>query len=218
MIGARPVCAWARPVCAWLAVGLAVGSLLAGCGGSAQPGGSATGFIAGDGSAVLLPPDQRQPAPGLTANRLPAVGQASAGAPLSLTDLRGQVVVLNVWASWCGPCRAEAGLLEAAFTEYADAGVSFLGVATRDSIPAAQAFVDRFGITFPTVVDPDGVALLGFADTLPPNAIPSTLLLDREHRVAARVLGPIDASLLDGLISLLLAESAADGADASGAR
>lgn len=182
--------------------------LLLGCGGGPGLTGAGTGFVAGDGTVVLVPQSQRASAPSFTAERVPTAGEPAGGATVHLADLRGQVVVVNVWASWCGPCRAEAGLLESAYQEYRDEGVAFLGIATRDSIPAVQAFLDRFGVTYPTTIDPDGRALLGFADTLPPNAIPTTLILDRQQRVAARVLGPVEAALLDGLISEVLAEPA----------
>jgi len=169
---------------------------LAACGGAADadPG---TGFVAGDGSIVLLAPDDRVSAPDLE-------GQTLDGAAFRLADYRGKVVVLNVWASWCAPCRAEAPVLEEAWIDLQDKGVQFVGLDTRDTIAAAQAFVDNYGITYPNVVDTDGQLQLLFGDSLPPQAIPSTLVIDPQGRVAGRILGRVSESTLLGLIEPLL--------------
>ena len=179
-----------------LAAVLVVCLALAGCGGAADadPG---TGFVAGDGSIVLLAPDDRVSAPDLE-------GQTLDGAIFRLADYRGKVVVLNVWASWCAPCRAEAPVLEAAWVDLQDKGVQFVGLDTRDTIAAAQAFVDNYGITYPNVVDTDGQLQLLFGDSLPPQAIPSTLVIDPQGRVAGRILGRVSESTLLGLIEPLL--------------
>ena len=179
---------------------LALCLALAGCGGAADadPG---TGFIAGDGSIVLLAPGDRPPAPDLE-------GPTLDGDTFRLADYRGDVVVLNVWASWCAPCRAEAPVLEAVWTDLRDDGVQFVGLDTRDTVPAAQAFVDNYGITYPNVVDADGQLQLLFGDSLPPQAIPSTLVIDSEGRVAGRILGRVSESTLRGLIEPLLTPSA----------
>jgi thiol-disulfide isomerase/thioredoxin len=118
------------------------------------------------------------------------------------------VVVLNVWASWCAPCRSEADELAAVANEKADDGVVFVGLNTRDSAAPAQAFVERFAIPYPNVVDTDGAKQLLFSDTLPPQAIPSTLVIDRQGRVAARAIGEVDRSRLLGLIEPIEAEEA----------
>lgn len=179
-----------------LAAVLVVCLALAACGGAADadPG---TGFVAGDGSIVLLAPDDRVSAPDLE-------GQTLDGATFRLADYRGKVVVLNVWASWCAPCRAEAPVLEAAWVDLQDKGVQFVGLDTRDTIAAAQAFVDNYGITYPNVVDTDGQLQLLFGDSLPPQAIPSTLVIDPQGRVAGRILGRVSESTLLGLIEPLL--------------
>jgi thiol-disulfide isomerase/thioredoxin len=115
----------------------------------------------------------------------PAVaGELLDGAAFELTGWRGQVVVVNMWGSWCAPCRAEAPELEAAFPATKDRGVQFLGVDVRDGRDAATAFVEAFGITYPSLFDPAGRVMLGFKD-VSPNVVPSTLLLDRQLRVAA---------------------------------
>ena len=132
---------------------------------------------------------------------LPTVtGTSLDGEPLSTTDFRGQVVVVNVWGSWCAPCRSEAPALQAA-SEKTKGKAQFVGITTRDNDPAqARAFVRAFGITYPSIYDPKGSALLAFAGTLPPSAIPSTLVLDTEGRVAVRVLGEISELTLVAII------------------
>ncbi len=172
--------------------------LLAGCGSSsASASGADSGFVAGDGSLVLVPADERTPAPEL-------VGETLDGGSFRLADHLGQVVVLNVWASWCAPCRAEAPALAALATEYEGAGVQFVGLDTRDSDVPARDFVARFGIPYPNVIDRDGRLQLLFGDSLPPQAIPSTIVIDPAGRVAGRALGKVSESSLRGLIEPLL--------------
>jgi thiol-disulfide isomerase/thioredoxin len=158
---------------------------------------SDTGFVAGDGSIVVVPEDQRVPAPALTGTTLD-------GGTFTLADHLGEVVVLNVWASWCAPCRAEAPTLAALSDEFAGRGVQFVGLDTRDSDVPARAFVERFGITYPNVIDQDGRLQLLFGESLPPQAIPSTLVIDPQGRVAARALGKVSESSLRGMIEPLL--------------
>jgi peroxiredoxin len=172
---------------------------LAGCGGAGDSAAPGTGFVAGDGSLVLLDPASRPTAPEIS-------GPTLDGGTWSLADHRGEVVVLNVWASWCAPCRAEAPTLERVWRSVEGQGVQFVGLDTRDTTTAAQAFVDTYDITYPNVVDTDGRLQLLFRDTLPPQAIPSTLVIDAEGRVAGRALGRVSESDLRGFIEPLLAE------------
>ena len=165
--------------------------LVTACGASDADTGTA--FVAGDGSIVLIAPDERQPAPDL-------VGPTLEGGEFRLSDHLGDVVVLNVWASWCAPCRAEAPVLEDVWREVKDDGVQFVGLDTRDTEAAALAFLDRYGVTYPNVIDTDGRLQLLFSDTLPPQAIPSTLVVDREGRVAGRILGRVTDATLTALI------------------
>lgn len=168
-----------------------------GCANQAEP--TSDGFVAGDGSFVVLDPAERQSAPEVS-------GPTLDGGTFTLADYAGDVVLLNVWASWCAPCRAEAPILERVWRDVQGEGVQFVGLDTRDSDAAAQAFVNRFGLTYPNVVDRDGRLQLLFGDTLPPQAIPSTLLIDRQGRVAARALGKVSESTLRGLLEPLIAE------------
>jgi thiol-disulfide isomerase/thioredoxin len=174
---------------------------LTGCSSGSSSEATGTSFVAGDGSIVLLDPAERVAAPNL-------VGMTLNGQQLSSAGLAGDVLVVNVWASWCAPCRSEAPSLERLSKEFADQGVSFIGLNTRDSDTSARSFVERFGITYPNVVDRDGVLQLGFRESLPPRAIPSTLVIDRSGRVAARVLGAVSESSLRGVIEAVTGEKA----------
>jgi len=136
-------------------------------------------------------------------------GSTLDGLPFDLADLRGHVVVLNVWASWCGPCRAESPSLSRASKATYHLGVRFVGIDTRDQASAAQAFRRAFGITYPSVVDTDGQLMLAFAKVIPISAIPSTLVIDSSGHITARVIGPIDYTTLRGLISDVLNEAPA---------
>lgn len=177
---------------------------LTGCSRDAGEAGQGSGYVAGDGSSVILPADQRQPAPVLTGTDLD-------GEQVDTADWLGHPGVINVWASWCAPCRAEAPELVAVAKKNPD--VRFLGLDTRDSEAAARAFVSKFGITYPNLADPDGQYVLQFSDSLPPQSIPSTLLIDRQGRVAGRFLGAVQAAELDAALQELAEESAGPAAD-----
>lgn len=173
---------------------LGVSSLTACAKSDAQaPAGSDTGFVAGDGSIVVIPEAERVAAPDFT---LPTLE----GQEFTLSKQLGKVVVMNVWASWCAPCRAEAPELEQVWTQERGRGVQFVGLDTRDSAAAAQAFITRFGLTYPQAVDTDGQVQLRFRDTLPAQAIPSTLIVDAKGQVAARFLGATTAAALRSVI------------------
>lgn len=181
---------------------VALCALLAGCAGSnaAQtgPGGSDNRFIAGDGNAQQIKPGDRKPAP-------KAAGETLDGKSLALADLRGKVVVVNFWASWCAPCRGEAPSLQQVYTENKAKGVEFLGVDFKDGKANAEAFERKFKVTYPSLYDADGRVGLAFRD-VPPNAIPSTLVLDRQGRVAVRIIGATTYSKLSPLVAQISAE------------
>lgn len=172
-------------------VALVATAALSACSSSDSAAGS--GFVAGDGSLITIDAAHRVPAPDITGTTLD-------GQTVSLSDYRGKVVVMNVWASWCAPCRAEAPILQKTYEDQKDSGVQFIGLDTRDSDTSAAAFVKRFGITYPNIVDRDGRQQLRFAGTLPPQAIPSTIVIDEEGRVAGRALGTVSESTLLALI------------------
>ncbi|MFG2712380.1 TlpA family protein disulfide reductase [Streptomyces goshikiensis] len=160
-----------------------------------------TSAAAGTG-AVVIAAGARQDAPDLS-------GEDLQGRPAGLAALRGRVVVLDVWGSWCGPCRTEAAGLEALHRESAERDVGFLGVNTRDRDRApARAFEERYGLTYPSLPDPTGDLLLRFPEgTLNPQAVPSTLLLDRRGRVAVSIAGPVTPARLRPLIARLADEA-----------
>jgi thiol-disulfide isomerase/thioredoxin len=154
-------------------------------------------YVAGNGTIQVIKPSDRKAAPELTGTTLD-------GGSFSLADLRGSVTVVNVWASWCSPCRAEAPGLQKVSTDLATQGVRFVGIDTRDTNDNAKAFERRFGITYPSIVDQDGALLLRFKETLPPQAIPTTLVIDKNGRMAARALKPLTEEQLRELIRSVL--------------
>lgn len=165
----------------------------AGC--SSESGSSGDqGYVSGGGIITVVPEDKRQE-PGDVS------GETIDGEPVSLSDYEGQVVVVNVWGSWCTPCRAEAPMLAEAARDLRSDDVAFLGIDSRDpSESAARAFVRTFDIPYPSIYDQEGRTLLAFRGTLAPSSIPSTVVIDREGRVAASVLGEITRTTLDGLV------------------
>ena len=122
------------------------------------------------------------------------------GTVIDSADWLGQVTVLNVWYAACAPCRAEAPILQALSTKYQDDGVQFYGVNIRDEAATAEAFERTFGIEYPSVDDKDGRMLLAMTQYVPAQSVPSTLVLDKQGRVAGRIIGLAEKSILDALI------------------
>lgn len=152
---------------------------------------------------------QRQEAPRVRGTLLDGKGFDSAA-------LAGKVVVYNVWGSWCGPCRGEAPALRRVANETFDRGVRFVGLNVRDNDVAARAFERRFKIPYASVRSSDSAtALLRFGSALPRSAVPSTLVVDRHGRIAARVIGAGSYSTLSGLVSDVLSEDRAANAPGS---
>ncbi len=158
------------------------------------------GYVAGTGLIDRIPATDRGSPVDFSAPLLAGRGS------FDLADARGNVVVVNVWGSWCAPCRKEAKGLEAAWRELRGKDVRFVGVNTKDTRSGAAAFLDEFGISYPSAYDEMGARLLAFRDSLPPAAIPTTLVVDRKGRVAARVLGEADESTVVGMVEDVLAE------------
>jgi thiol-disulfide isomerase/thioredoxin len=195
-----------------IVAGLVAVGVLAGCSdGQVERSDNANqaGYIAGDGTISIYDPAERDVAPEFD-------GELLDGGDFRLADSVGDVVVLNVWGSWCPPCRKEAPDLQSAYEALSPDGVQFVGVNVRDpGTRAPQQFEDEFGITYPSVYDPKADALLAFRDTIPPAAIPSTLVIDREGRIAARILGPIGETSLSDIVSEIAAEAPAGESPAS---
>ncbi len=128
---------------------------------------------------------------------------------LSLDDFDGKVVVLNVWGQWCGPCRTEIGELQRVYDATRHGGVAFLGINVRDNNrDAAVDFIKDRRITFPSIYDPAMRTMIAFGGKYPTTVIPSTVVLDREHRVAAVFLRELLAEDLQPLVTRLAAEPA----------
>jgi peroxiredoxin len=161
--------------------------------------GSNKNYIAGDGSVTEITKANRQAPVDFT-------GTLESGVTTTPADYRGRVLVLNFWYAGCAPCRAEAPDLQSLWTKYQDQGVSFLGVNIRDQLSTATGFATTYGITYPSVIDANtGSMQLAFSGTVAPNAVPTTLVLDTQGRVSARILGRIpDSSVLDALIKTAL--------------
>lgn len=178
---------------------LLAGTALAACSNDEVGSSGDAGFVAGKGIITRLAVDERS-RPGEVA------GETLEGEPISLADYEGRTVVVNVWGSWCAPCRAEAADLVEASEELADDGVQFLGINSRDlDRAAAQAFQRRFDVPYPSIYDQKGQTLLAFQGTLSPNAIPSTVVVDDEGRVAASIIGETTKSTLVGLVEDVMA-------------
>ncbi|MDH6137342.1 thiol-disulfide isomerase/thioredoxin [Kitasatospora sp. MAA4] len=180
----------------------AVALTLAGCSSSGSGGGDAqAGFVTGNGGIDTAPVADRQPAPAIA-------GKTLEGTAAALSDYRGKVVVLNIWGSWCSPCRAEAKGLEQVYEKYKGQGVQFLGINTRDtSITNAKQFEDVNGISYPSLYDPDGTQILKFPKgSLNPQSIPTTIVIDREGRLAARAMKALPAEDLESMLTPILAE------------
>jgi thiol-disulfide isomerase/thioredoxin len=189
------------------AAAVAVALLLAGCTSSDSlanqyRSGNGQGYIAGDGSVSEYPSDKR-------GDPVSFQGKLADGSSVSSKDYAGKVLVVNFWYAGCPPCRLEAPDLQALSEKYAADGVDFLGVNLYDTASTAASFEKDKGVTYPSVLDRDtGSVLLAFSKTVPPKATPTTLVIDKKGRVAARILGGLpDRSILDSLISDAVAEN-----------
>lgn len=173
--------------------------VLSACGGSSLSSGGEQGFVSSDGVVTVLESADRE------APRGEVAGETVDGEPVGLGDYAGDVVVLPVWGSWCGPCRAEAPMLAEAARDLEDDGVRFLGINNRDYDKAsARRFAEGFDLPYDSIYDPDGNTLLSFRGTLPPLAVPSLVVIDERGRVAARVLGELERSTLYGVLEDVL--------------
>ena len=122
------------------------------------------------------------------------------GKTLKLSDLRGKVVVLNVWASWCIPCQDEAGELNRSYELYKGRDVAFIGIAFNDDTDPMRQFVDKYNVTYPVALDPEGRISIGLGIT----GVPETYLIDPQGNLTQKFVGPITAKQLNGLLAPLL--------------
>lgn len=174
--------------------------LITGCSATAadEPtrSGDSDGYVGAQKSVTMIAPDERQAAPVITGALL-----GDDGGQIDAADFRGEVVVLNVWGSWCGPCRAEAPALQQASEQTKDIA-QFIGLNTRDFDQGPPVAFNRANkITYPSIWDPTGSVLVALSGTLPPKAIPSTLVIDKQGRVAARIVGTVTETTLVDMIT-----------------
>jgi len=171
---------------------IALAIALTGCSGGGESS-SEESFVSGDGSTTFIKIADRKIAPTIT-------GLTLSGTNYAYT--KDKVAVVNVWASWCAPCRAEAPALASLAIKYPN--VAFIGILTRDNPANAEAFARRFKLPYPTIID-DSI-LIGFKGSLPANAIPTTVILDKNGLVAARISGVITVASLTQLIERVSTE------------
>ena len=189
-----------------LATFAAAAVLLAGCstGDDAVVQGGTFEFVAPGGKTDITydPPETRG-----TPGKLSGPDLMDTARTISLADFAGQAVVINIWGQWCGPCRAEVSELQKAYDATRGDGVAFLGIDVRDNdIDAPRDFVKDRRVSFPSIYDPAMRTMIAFGGKYPTTVIPSTVVLDREHRVAAVFLRELLATDLIPLLQRLAAE------------
>jgi peroxiredoxin len=183
----------------WASAAVGVAVLVAGCAAANSGGHPITGGAIPLG-AQLFPVGDRQQLP-------PIAGKTLTGANLALRSFAGRsVLVLNVWASWCANCRDESAALAKLSHSFGPATASFVGIDEQDVASAARRFVTSTGTGYPQLADPDGTTLNRLT-LLPSSGIPSTLVVDRQGNMAARIVGPVTAPQLQKLIGVVAAES-----------
>ena len=158
------------------------------------------GYVSGDGTLTTWSKSERGDSIALT-------GTDFAGENVDTTEFSGQILVINTWYAACPPCRAEAPVLAEVSKERAADGVQFIGINTVDEAGSALAFEEKHQITYPSIADGKSQTISKLQGIVPVRAVPTTLVLDKEHRVVARILGQIDATTLNGLIDDVLAEN-----------
>ena len=161
-----------------------------------------TNYVAGDGSVQEFAAENR-------GESVAFESETFEGESVTEETFQGEVTVINFWYAACAPCRVEAPDLQDAYEEFEPDGVQFYGVNTRDTQPTAEAFERTFGITYPSMEDRGGSVLMAMTDYVHPSAVPTTLVLDREGRVSARISGIVDPATLRALITTALEESSA---------
>lgn len=167
-----------------------------------------TNYVAGDGSVEELAPDSR-------GESVEFESVTFDGTEVTPETFQGEVSVINFWYAACAPCRVEAPDLQDVHEEFESDGVQFFGVNTRDTQATAEAFERNFGITYPSMEDRSGQVVMAMTDYVHPSAVPTTLVLDRQGRVSARVVGIIEAGTLRALIDAALQEDHDEAAAAA---
>ena len=179
---------------------------LAGCatGDDAVAQGGTFEFVAPGGKTdIFYDPPENRGRPG----KLEGTELMDPAKTISLDDFSGKVVVINVWGQWCGPCRTEITQLQEVYDKTRRVGVEFLGIDVRDNNrDAAKDFIIDRKVTFPSIYDPPMRTMIAFGGRYPATVIPSTVVLDRQHRVAAVFLRELLAEDLQPVVERLAAE------------
>jgi len=186
-------------------VAVLAGMAAAGCAGgdigANSPGSSGQSFVSHSYESTFYQVGHRPAVPAVA-------GLTISGRRLSLASYRGDTIVLNFWGSWCAPCRAEAPALGQLARNMASRGVRFVGIDIRDQPDSAQAFMQTFNVGYPSLNDPGDEIALEFHSTVPPAAIPTTLIIDRSGGIAVRIFGASSFSQLQALISKVIGQRA----------
>ena len=188
-----------------LAAAVLLGTACATGPGAVAQGGSFD-FVSPGGQVDIFfePPEQRG-----TVGSMSGPDLMDDSRTITLSDYAGQVVVINIWGQWCGPCRSEADELEEVYDATVDLGVQFLGINVRDpQRDKAQDFVTDRGVGFPSIWDPPMRTLLALGAKYPASVVPSTIILDRRHRVAAVFLRALLAEDLQPVVERVAKEPA----------
>lgn len=159
------------------------------------------GYISGEGAVTEY----------AMANRSKPIefsGKAFDGTEITAESFRGKVGIINFWYAACAPCRKEAPDLQALYAKFKDQGAHFVGVNTRDETATAESFDRQYSIAYPSIADKDGSVQLALSKYVPLDATPITLVIDKQGRISSRIVGGLDKSTLDALISTVLAEKA----------
>lgn len=176
---------------------LVIVALVSACGRDSS-GLTAQQVLDAAGGLIRIEPQDRVPMVDLT-------GPTLDGPAASIANELGNVVVMNAWASWCGPCRDEIALLVDAAKASDPESVTFLGLNVNDDAEAAREFVGLNGVPYSSIVDPDG-ALMASIPTLPSQGLPTTVFIDRQGRIAARIAGAVEPGQVEAVVASLEAE------------
>jgi thiol-disulfide isomerase/thioredoxin len=194
-----------RPTALGAAIAVTAIMATAGCAGgdigANTPASSGQSFVGHSYESTYYQPGSRPVAPAVS-------GTTVSGQHLSLAQYRGQTIVVNFWGSWCAPCRAEAPALGQLARQLQPRGVRFVGIDIRDEPDSAAAFMQQFNVGYPSLSDPNDEIALDFHSTVPPADIPTTLVIDRNGRIADRIFGASTYRQLLSVISQVTGQAA----------